>query len=74
MVLVFRLRTAYLAIGTWVVAEVLMLIAGKLNAFGGGSGISLPICDRRSRSAESRRDRLATIYWLAFGSRRWRCW
>ncbi len=27
----------------WVVAEVLMLGAGKLEAFGGGSGISLPI-------------------------------
>ena len=43
MLFVFRLRTAYLAIGTWVVAEVLMLAAGKLNAFGGGSGTSLPI-------------------------------
>ncbi len=65
MALVFRLRTAYLAIGTWVVAEVLMLIAGKLNAFGGGSGTSLPIAIvlslRHGRSA-----RLALIYWLAF--------
>src|SRR5271168_2279399 len=43
MILVFRLRTAYLAIGTWVVAELLMLAAGKLSAWGGGSGTSLPI-------------------------------
>ena len=41
MALLFRLRAAYLSIGTWVVAEVLMLsAAGKIEAFGGGSGIS----------------------------------
>jgi branched-chain amino acid transport system permease protein len=65
MALVFRLRTAYLAIGTWVVAEVMMLGAGKLEAFGGGSGTSLPIALvlalGRGRDA-----RLALIYWLAF--------
>src|ERR1700733_2722510 len=41
--IVFRLRAAYLAVGTWVVAEVLMLTAGKLPGFGFGSGTSLPI-------------------------------
>jgi branched-chain amino acid transport system permease protein len=65
MVLVFRLRTAYLAIGTWVVAEVLMLAAGKLDAFGGGSGSSLPISIVLS-FGRARGDRLAVIYWLAF--------
>jgi branched-chain amino acid transport system permease protein len=65
MVLVFRLRTAYLAIGTWVVAEVLMLVAGKLDAFGGGSGSSLPISIVLS-FGRARGDRLAVIYWLAF--------
>ena len=43
MAVIFRLRTAYLAVGTWVAADVLMLIAGKLPGFGGGSGTSLPI-------------------------------
>jgi branched-chain amino acid transport system permease protein len=43
MAVIFRLRTAYLAVGTWVVAEVLSLVAGKLPGFGGGSGTSLPI-------------------------------
>ena len=43
MALLFRLRTAYFSIGTWVVAEVMMLGAGKIEAFGGGSGISVPI-------------------------------
>jgi len=65
MLLVFRLRTAYLAIGTWVVAEVLMLVAGKLEAWGGGSGTSLPISIVLSLG-RVRNDRLAVIYWLAF--------
>ena len=64
MALVFRLRAAYLAIGTWVVAEVLMLAAGKLDTFGGGSGTSLPIAIVLS-FGRSRTDRLAAIYWLA---------
>jgi branched-chain amino acid transport system permease protein len=65
MGLVFRLRTAYLAIGTWVVAELLMLAAGKLNAWGGGSGTSLPISIILS-FGRGRGDRLPNIYWLAF--------
>lgn len=65
MALVFRLRTAYLAIGTWVVAEVMMLGAGKLDAFGGGSGTSLPIAIVLGLG-RGRHDRLALIYWLAF--------
>jgi branched-chain amino acid transport system permease protein len=65
MILVFRLRTAYLAVGTWVVAEVLLLIAGKLSAFGGGSGTSLPISIVLT-FGRARGDRLAAIYWLAF--------
>ena len=35
MAIIFRLRAAYLAVGSWVVAETLMLAAGKLSAFGG---------------------------------------
>ncbi|HKU99357.1 MAG TPA: branched-chain amino acid ABC transporter permease [Vineibacter sp.] len=64
MMIVFRLRAAYLAVGTWVVAEVLMLAAGKLPNFGFGSGVSLPVAVARefgTRPAE----RFATIYWLA---------
>ena len=65
MLLVFRLRTAYLSIGTWVVAEVLMLGAGKLEAWGGGSGSSLPIQIIKDIGAD-RASRLSAIYWLAF--------
>jgi branched-chain amino acid transport system permease protein len=66
MLLVFRLRTAYLSIGTWVIAEVLMLGAGKIEAFEGGSGVSVPISILRAFGA-TRTARLSTIYWLAFG-------
>jgi branched-chain amino acid transport system permease protein len=66
MILVFRLRTAYLAIGTWVVAELLMLAAGKLSAWGGGSGTSVPISIVLT-FGRVRGDRLSHIYWLAFG-------
>ncbi len=65
LILVFRLRTAYLSIGTWVVAEVLMLGAGKLEAFGGGSGLSVPVAILRAFGT-SRGARISTIYWLAF--------
>ena len=65
MALLFRLRTAYLSIGTWVVAEVMMLGAGKIEAFGGGSGISVPIEILRAFGS-TRSGRLATIYWLGF--------
>jgi branched-chain amino acid transport system permease protein len=64
MAIVFRLRAAYLAVGTWVVAEILMLIAGKLPAFGGGSGVSLPISVARSLGTDPAA-RYQTIYWLA---------
>ena len=55
MALLFRLRAAYLSIGTWVVAEVLMLGAGKIEAFGGGSGISVPIGILRAFGLNSQR-------------------
>jgi branched-chain amino acid transport system permease protein len=38
---VFRLRYAYFAIGTWVVAEVFRLLFANIPAIGGGSGASL---------------------------------
>jgi len=65
MALVFRLRTVYLAIGTWVVAETLMLTAAKLPGLGQGSGASLPLSVARSLGANSAA-RYATIYWVAF--------
>ncbi len=66
MAFVFRLRMAYLAVGTWVVADVLMLIAGKLPGFGGGSGVSLPIRIVKAFGA-TLAARTHTIYFLALG-------
>ena len=39
---VFRLRGAYFAIGTWVVAEVFRLVVAQFKDLGGGTGTSLP--------------------------------
>jgi branched-chain amino acid transport system permease protein len=40
--IVFRLRGAYFAIGTWVVAEVCRLVFAQVKQLGGGTGTSLP--------------------------------
>jgi branched-chain amino acid transport system permease protein len=40
-VVVFRLRGAYFAIGTWVVAEVYRLVFAQFKMLGGGTGTSL---------------------------------
>jgi branched-chain amino acid transport system permease protein len=39
---VFRLRNAYFAIGTWVLAEVARLSFAQARTLGGGTGMSLP--------------------------------
>ncbi len=65
-VLIFRLRGAYFAIGTWVIAEVFRLSFAQVSALGGGSGTSLPVAIVRSM-ASSRSMREATTYWLALG-------
>jgi branched-chain amino acid transport system permease protein len=62
--LIFRLRGAYFAIGTWVVAEVFRLIASQVSVLGGGSGISLPAVVAIAM-APSRQWREFEIYWLA---------
>ena len=61
--LIFRLRGAYFAIGTWVVAEVFRLIASQISVLGGGSGISLPAAIVIAM-APSRSAREFEIYWL----------
>jgi branched-chain amino acid transport system permease protein len=38
---VFRLRGAYFAVGTWVVSEILALLASLIAVLGAGSGLSL---------------------------------
>ena len=64
--LIFRLRGAYFAIGTWVIAEVFSLSFAQVSALGGGSGSSLPVKIVRSM-ADGRSEREALSYWLALG-------
>lgn len=65
--LIFRLRGAYFAIGTWVIAEVFRLSFAQISALGGGSGSSLPVAIVKSL-ADSRQSREALSYWLALGA------
>ena len=65
--LMFRLRGAYFAIGTWVMAEVFRLSFAQVSALGGGSGSSLPVGVVKSL-ASSRSGREALGYWLALGA------
>lgn len=65
--LIFRLKGAYFAIGTWVMAEVFRLSFAQMSALGGGSGSSLPVGVVKSLAA-SRSGREALSYWLALGA------
>lgn len=66
-ILIFRLRGAYFAIGTWVVAEAFRLSFAQVSSLGGGSGSSLPVSVVKSL-ADSRSGREALAYWLALGA------
>ena len=73
--LVFRLSGPYLAVGTWVMAEVFRLVFAQIKSLGGGTGASLPtavtndaysvqlLARALDLRAAASRDRLA--YWLA---------
>jgi len=60
---VFRLRGAHFAIGTWVVAEVYRLVFAQVSALGGGSGQSLPAGIVKS-IASNRAGRESLVYWV----------
>lgn len=64
--LIFRLRGAYFAIGTWVIAEVFRLTAAQVSALGGGSGISLS-SEVIKALASGKEAREAIAFWLALG-------
>lgn len=65
--LIFKLRGAYFAIGTWAIAEVFRLSFAQVSTLGGGSGTSLPVSIVKSL-ASSRQARESLSYWLALGS------
>jgi branched-chain amino acid transport system permease protein len=60
--IIFRLKGAYFAIGTWVVAEVYRLTFAQVSILGGGSGSSLPSQIVQS-IAPNRLARDNLIYW-----------
>ncbi len=62
----FRLRGAYFAIGSWVMAEVFRLVASQISILGGGSGTSLPAAIVIGM-APTRQAREFLVYWVALG-------
>jgi branched-chain amino acid transport system permease protein len=62
--LVFRLRGAHFAIGTWVLAEVLRLLFTLVKPFGAGTGMSLPISVVHE-IAENRAARELIVYYVS---------
>jgi branched-chain amino acid transport system permease protein len=61
--LVFKLRGGYLAIGTWVVAEVLKTIVANIKQTGGGSGVT--VVAARDMAIQTR---VQGTYWWALGA------
>jgi branched-chain amino acid transport system permease protein len=59
--IVFRLRDAYFAIGTWVVAEVFRLLIANTSVLGGGSGLSIT----RAVAGIPRFWRESVTFWIA---------
>jgi branched-chain amino acid transport system permease protein len=64
--MIFRLKGAYFAIGTWVIAEVYRLVFAQVNALGAGSGTSLPTQVIQT-IAPTRAARDNLIYWTGLG-------
>jgi branched-chain amino acid transport system permease protein len=62
--LVFRLRGAYFAVGTWVLAETLQLGVSLITPLGGGSGMSLTPAIVRE-IAPDRAGRELLVYWIS---------
>jgi len=60
--LVFKLRGGYLAIGTWVIAEVLRLIVANIKRTGGGSGITIQAATKLGTDV-----RVPGTYWWGLG-------
>jgi branched-chain amino acid transport system permease protein len=64
---VFRLRGAYFAIGTWVIAEVFALFASLIGVLGAGSGMSLTVSVMEQLSPE-RSGRNVILYFMSLGA------
>ena len=60
--LVFKLKGGYLAIGTWVIAEILRLIVANIKRTGGGSGITIQAATKLGTEV-----RVPGTYWWGLG-------
>jgi branched-chain amino acid transport system permease protein len=61
--LVFKLKGGYLAIGTWVIAEILRLIVANIKRTGGGSGITIQAATKLGTEV-----RVPGTYWWALAA------
>jgi branched-chain amino acid transport system permease protein len=62
---VFRLKGAYLAIGTWIIAEALKLVVSNIKATGGNSGKTIQAVN--DTSLLSVQTRIYATYYMALG-------
>jgi branched-chain amino acid transport system permease protein len=62
--LIFRLRGAYFAVGTWVLAETLQLAVSLITPLGAGSGMTLTPAIVR-QIAPDRAGREMIVYWIS---------
>ncbi len=61
--LVFKLKGGYLAIGTWVIAEIMRLIVANIKRTGGGSGVTIQAASKLGTDV-----RVPGSYWWALGA------
>lgn len=62
--LLFRLRGAQFAIGSWVLSEVVMQCVTRSDSLGGASGLSLPASVARAIASTSD-ERVQRVWWIA---------
>jgi branched-chain amino acid transport system permease protein len=62
--LVFKLKGGYLAIGTWVIAEILRLIVSNIKRTGGGSGITIQATSKMAQELGPE-GWMPRVYWWA---------
>jgi len=65
--LVFKLKGGYLAIGTWVIAEVMRLIVANIKRTGGGSGITVQATSEMAQKLGAD-GWMPLVYWWALAS------
>jgi branched-chain amino acid transport system permease protein len=65
--LVFKLKGGYLAIGTWVIAEILRLIVSNIKRTGGGSGITIQATSKMAQQLGAEHW-MPRVYWWSLAA------